>query len=49
MLYWISYIWLRTGRGEMNEDPVLFAIRDPLSIAMFALCLPVLAAASVLS
>lgn len=28
MLYWISHIWLCTGRGLMNEDPVVFALRD---------------------
>ena len=28
LLYWISRVWLKTGRGEMNEDPVVFAFRD---------------------
>ena len=28
LLYWISRIWLLTFRGQMNEDPVLFAIHD---------------------
>ena len=28
VLYWISRMWLLTFRGQMNEDPVLFAIRD---------------------
>lgn len=28
MLYWISRIWLLTGRGRIHEDPVLFAIQD---------------------
>ncbi len=28
VLYWISWMWLLTFRGQMNEDPVLFAIRD---------------------
>ena len=28
VLYWISRIWLLTFRGQMNEDPVLFAIHD---------------------
>jgi 4-hydroxybenzoate polyprenyltransferase len=27
-LYWISRAWLRTHRGMMNDDPVLFAITD---------------------
>lgn len=28
VLYWISRMWLLTFRGQMNEDPVLFAIHD---------------------
>ncbi len=27
-LYWISRIWLVTHRGEMHEDPVVFALKD---------------------
>lgn len=28
ILYWISRIWLKTRRGEMHDDPLIFAIRD---------------------
>lgn len=28
LLYWISRVWLLTRRGEMHEDPVVFAIQD---------------------
>jgi hypothetical protein len=28
MLYWISRVWLKTGRGEMRDDPVVFALLD---------------------
>jgi 4-hydroxybenzoate polyprenyltransferase len=28
LLYWISYVWLKTGRGEMHDDPVLFALKN---------------------
>ncbi len=31
VLYWISRMWLLAFRGQMNEDPVLFAIRDRTS------------------
>ena len=27
-LYWISRIWVLVNRGEMDEDPVLFATKD---------------------
>lgn len=33
LLYWVSRIWILTGRGEMQDDPVKFALRDPISIA----------------
>ncbi len=28
LLYWISRVWLLACRGQMNEDPVLFALKD---------------------
>lgn len=31
LLYWISRVWLLTRRGEMNGDPILFAITDRVS------------------
>ncbi|RMP21651.1 Prenyltransferase, UbiA family [Pseudomonas coronafaciens pv. atropurpurea] len=31
LLFWITRIWMLTHRGEMNEDPVVFAIRDRVS------------------
>jgi len=32
MLFWISRIWTLTARGHMQDDPVVFAIRDRLSL-----------------
>ncbi|RML84549.1 hypothetical protein ALQ89_02534 [Pseudomonas amygdali pv. tabaci] len=31
LLFWITRIWMLTHRGQMNEDPVVFAIRDRIS------------------
>lgn len=31
LLYWISRAWLIAHRGAMHDDPVVFAIKDPLS------------------
>ncbi|MHB2040074.1 MAG: UbiA family prenyltransferase [Acidiferrobacteraceae bacterium] len=31
ILYWISRIWLLAHRGQMHEDPILFALRDRVS------------------
>lgn len=32
LLYWVSRIWLKTGRGEMHDDPVIFALTDKASL-----------------
>lgn len=37
MLFWISRVWLKTHRGQMHDDPVVFALRDPASLAVGAL------------
>lgn len=31
MLYWSSRLWLLADRGEIDEDPVLFALKDRVS------------------
>lgn len=31
LLYWVSRVWLKAYRGHMDEDPVLFAMRDRVS------------------
>ncbi len=31
LLYWISRIWLKAHRGELDDDPVVFALTDGLS------------------
>jgi hypothetical protein len=37
LLYWISRVWLKAGRRELSEDPVLFAIKDRVSLLVAAL------------
>ncbi len=32
LLYWVSRIWLITHRGEMHDDPVIFALKDKTSM-----------------
>ena len=32
MLFWISRIWIVTTRGAMHDDPVIFAVRDRVSL-----------------
>jgi 4-hydroxybenzoate polyprenyltransferase len=42
MLYWVSRIWMKAHRGEMHDDPVIFAARDwqsLVTVALGGLCL----------
>lgn len=42
LLYWVSRLWMKTHRGEMHDDPVVFIVRDWQSltvISLSALCL----------
>lgn len=42
MLYWISRVWIVTHRGNMHDDPIVFAITDRVSrytVACMALIL----------
>jgi 4-hydroxybenzoate polyprenyltransferase/phosphoserine phosphatase len=39
LLYWISRAWLITHRGQMHDDPIVFAMKDRVSwlcMALFA-------------
>jgi len=31
ILYWVGRVWIIAHRGQMNEDPVVFAVRDKVS------------------
>lgn len=37
LLYWLTRIWFLAGRGELPDDPVLFAVSDPQSYVAGAL------------
>lgn len=32
LLFWVTRVWMLTHRGEMHDDPVVFAIRDRVSL-----------------
>ena len=34
MLLWLAWLWLQTARGEMHDDPIVFAVRSPTSIVL---------------
>ena len=45
VLYWISLFWVRATRGQIEDDPVKYAIGDKVSwvVGALALCMGVLA------
>jgi 4-hydroxybenzoate polyprenyltransferase/phosphoserine phosphatase len=34
MLFWISRVWMTAHRGKMHDDPVVYALRDRVSLAL---------------
>ena len=34
VLLWLSEVWMLASRGEMNDDPVVWAITDPRSLLL---------------
>jgi len=47
VLYWLSRNWLLAHRGELKEDPVTLAIRDPVSYGVALASAAVIAASMV--
>ena len=46
LLYWVSRMWQRAGRGEMHDDPLVFAVKDRISRMLGLAVVIVLVAAS---
>ena len=42
LLYWISRMWQRAGREEMHDDPLVYAMKDRISLLVFALAAGIL-------
>ncbi len=42
ILYWISRVWLLAHRGEMHDDPIVFAIEDWVSYLIGAMAVGLL-------
>jgi hypothetical protein len=47
ILYWTCRIWLKAQRGELDEDPVTLAMRDPASYAVAAIGLGIMLLSSI--
>jgi len=37
IIFWLLRVWLVASRGQLDEDPVLFAVRDPMSYVLFSI------------
>jgi 4-hydroxybenzoate polyprenyltransferase/phosphoserine phosphatase len=37
LLYWVSYLWLMAHRRQMDDDPLVFAVHNPVSRVLLAL------------
>ena len=46
LLYWIARVLMRSNRGDLPDDPVVFALKDPVSLGTAALTAMVVAAAA---
>jgi 4-hydroxybenzoate polyprenyltransferase len=38
LLYWVSRVWMLAFRGEMHDDPIVFAMKNRLSLFVIGLC-----------
>jgi|TARA_R110000868_G_scaffold5065_24_gene31375 4-hydroxybenzoate polyprenyltransferase len=45
LMYWVTRLWLLTHRGEMHDDPVVFAIKDKVSLVTLLMIMAVFGAA----
>ncbi len=45
MLLWLSRLWLLASRGQLNEDPVVYAITDKRSLALGAIVIAIVLSA----
>lgn len=46
LLYWISRVWILAHRGEMNDDPIVFAVKDLQSLITGIIVLVIFLAAN---
>jgi 4-hydroxybenzoate polyprenyltransferase/phosphoserine phosphatase len=46
MLYWISRVWMKAQRGSMHDDPIVFALKDRVSLMIGLLAVLTVAAAT---
>jgi 4-hydroxybenzoate polyprenyltransferase len=48
LCFWNSWVWLKASRGEMDQDPVMFVVKDSLSLACAGIFAVILGTAALL-
>jgi 4-hydroxybenzoate polyprenyltransferase len=46
ILYWITRVWFLAHRGKLEDDPMVFTVKDPVSYAVGAIIVAVMVMAS---
>jgi 4-hydroxybenzoate polyprenyltransferase/phosphoserine phosphatase len=49
LVYWISRLWIKTSRGEMHDDPIVYALKDKNSRVTVLLMVAAVTAAHLFS
>ena len=47
MLFWISWMWMQAHRGQMHDDPLVFALKDRASLSAGAVFAAIMLAGTV--
>jgi hypothetical protein len=47
LLFWQCRLWLSTIRGQMNDDPIVYAARDQVSWIVFLMAMLLYLGASI--
>jgi hypothetical protein len=37
LIYWLMRLWIKTARGEMHDDPIVYALKNRGSLLTVAL------------
>ena len=45
LTFWLGRLWILASRGEVNEDPLIFTIKDTTSLLVVAVSVVILIAA----
>jgi 4-hydroxybenzoate polyprenyltransferase len=46
LVFWLGRLWTLSFRGQVNEDPLLYVSKDPVSIVIILVCMALAGAAA---